>query len=153
VAAISLMGVMSIFIPILAGGIFMALTSTTGKVRMFPSIPALGVLLAFLFLYIGAWSLVLPRRAQFRLPHAVTSIAGVIDLCAAEDLNQDPAFQAVRSRQDLEGRLGVDREDPRDESVWYLGVLPGRDEQRLSVRRMSRFTEKKRSTRYMRAMV
>ncbi|KAI9163192.1 hypothetical protein HJFPF1_04791 [Paramyrothecium foliicola] len=153
VAAISLLGVLSIFIPILAGGVFMALTVRDSDVRMFPNIPVLGVLLAFLFLYVGAWSLMLPRRDQFRLPHSVMSLAGIIDLCAAEDLTQDAAFQAVRSRQDLEGRLGIGREDPRDESVWFLGLLPGRDEQRISVRRMNRFTEMKRTTRHLRAMV
>jgi hypothetical protein len=152
VAAVSLFGVLSILIPILAGGVFMALASRSdGEVRMFPNIPVLGVLLAFLFLYVGAWSLALPRRAQFRLPHAVNSVAGLVDLCAAEELCHDPAFQAVRSRRDLEVRLGVGRDDPRDESVWFLGVQPGRDEQRLSVRRMSRFTEKKRNARYPRS--
>jgi hypothetical protein len=152
VAAVSLVALFSVFIPILAGGLFMALTSSGGDVRMFPSIPVFGVLLALLFLWIGAWSLALPRRGSLRLPHEVTSLAGVIDLCAAEELSQDPAFQDVRSRQDLESRLGVGRDDPRDESEWFLGVLPGRDEQRLSVRRFGRFTEKKRTPRYLREM-
>lgn len=153
VAAISLMAVLFVLIPIMAGGLFMALTSPDGQVRMYPSMPVFGVLLAFLFLYVGGLSLLMPRRRQFLLPRPVTSLAGIISLCATEELTQDSAFRAVRSRRDLKGRLGVEHGDARDESVWYLGLVPGRDEQRLSVRRLNRFTEKKaRSPRSSRSM-
>ena len=150
VAVTSLMAVLFVFIPVLAGGLFMALSPTNEQVRMFPSMPVFGVLLAFLLLYVGCLVLLVPRRRQFLLPHAVTSVAAITSLCPADDLIQDAAFRAVRSHRDLEVRLGVGRDDPREESVWFFGLLPGRDEQRLSVRRMKRFTEKGvRSTRYM----
>lgn len=156
VSVISLMSTLFLAIPILAGGLFMALTrNSDGQVRMYPSIPVYGVLLAFLFLYLGCLTLLLPRRAQFRLPHAVTSLAEIISFCSADELTQDAAFRAVRSNSDVQARLGADdAADPREESVWFFGVLPGKDEKRLSVRRMRRFTEKltlKRSS--MRSMV
>ncbi|POR34203.1 Uncharacterized protein TPAR_05610, partial [Tolypocladium paradoxum] len=141
VAVTSLVAVLFVSIPVLAGGLFMALT-TDEQVRMFPSMPVFGVLLSFLFLYVGCLWLLVPRRRQFLLPHAVTSAAAIISLCSADDLVQDAAFRAVRSHRDLEVRLGVGRDDPREESVWFFGLSPGRDEQRLSVRRMKRFTEK-----------
>lgn len=152
VAFLSLMSTVFVFIPILAGGLFMALTGTDTQVRMFPNMPVFGVLLALLFLYVGSLSLMVPHRRQFMLPRPVTSIAEIISFCSAEELTQDSAFRAVRSHGDLKDRLGVGRNDIRDESVWFFGIVPGRDEQRLSVRRMKRFTEK-RTTRSMRSMV
>lgn len=145
IAVVSSMAALSPGIPVLAGGLFMALTThhPSGQVRMFPNIPVYGVLLALLFLYVGALTLLLPRRRQLSLPHEVTCLAGIISLCSADELTRDAAFRAVRSRGDLKARLGVDSAfDPREESVWFLGVVPGKDERRLSVRRMRRFTEK-----------
>lgn len=140
----SLMSTLFLAIPVLAGGLFMALTRISdSRVRMFPSIPVYGVLLAFLFLYVGCVSLLLPRRRQFRLPHSVTTLADVISFCSAEELSHDAAFRSVRSGADLRTRLGADAAaDPRDESVWFFGVVPGKDERTLSVRRVRRFTEK-----------
>lgn len=154
VAVTSLMSVLFIVLPVLGGGLFMALTDADGRVRMFPNMPVFGVLLAMLFCYLGCLSILLPRRGQFMLPHAVSCLAEIISFCAAEDLTQDAAFRAVRSRQDLEGRLGLGKGsktgDAREESVWFFGIVPGRDEHKLSVRRMKRFTEMKmRSTRSM----
>jgi hypothetical protein len=151
VAILSLMSLLSAAIPALAGGLFMALTRIDRQVRMFPNVPVYGVLLALLFLYVGSIILLIPRRHQFRLPHAVSCLAEVISFCSAEGLTKDAAFRAVRSRDDLKTRLGVGGgADPREESYWYFGILPGKNEKQLSVRRMRRFTEKRRrSTRSM----
>ncbi|KAK2608429.1 hypothetical protein QQS21_002996 [Conoideocrella luteorostrata] len=153
VAVMSLMSTLFIFIPILSGGLFMALTAPNQQVRMFPSMPVFGVLLAFLVLYVGCLSALIPRRRQFYLPHSVKTIASLISLCTAKDLCEDAAFRSVRSRKDLMARLGVGRDDPREESVWFFGVLAGRDEKRVSVRRMKRYTEKMTMTRSMTSMV
>ncbi|KAG6057930.1 hypothetical protein E4U32_004846 [Claviceps aff. humidiphila group G2b] len=142
VAVISLMSTLFIFIPILAGGLFMALTTPSGQVRMFPSMPVFGVLLAFLLFYVGCLCILMPCRQQFRLPHPVETIASIISFCTAQELCADSAFRSVRSRNDLMDRLGVSRADRREESVWIFGLLAGRDEKCLSVRRMRRYTEK-----------
>lgn len=141
VALLSIMAQAFVAIPVLGGGSFMALARDDGQVRMFPSMPVFGVLVAFLLLYVGCLSLAIPRRAQFELPRPVTSIASIMSLCSARELTQDSAFRSVRSREDLEGRLGIGR-DPREETVWFYGVVAGRDEHRVSVRRMQRYTEK-----------
>ncbi|KAG5926719.1 hypothetical protein E4U42_003021 [Claviceps africana] len=153
VALLSLMSTLSIFIPILAGGLLMALTARSGQVRMFPSMPVFGVLVALLILYVACLGTLLPRRQQFRLPHSVETIASTISFCTAEDLCADAAFRSVRSRADLLDRLGVGRPDRREESVWFFGVLAGRDEKRLSIRRMKRYTEKMTMTRFTNSMV
>ncbi|KAG6097109.1 hypothetical protein E4U30_000950 [Claviceps sp. LM220 group G6] len=142
VAVISLMSTLFLLIPILAGGLFMALTTPSGQVRMFPSMPVFGVLLAFLLFYVGCLCTLIPCRQQFRLPHPVETIASIISFCTAQELCADSAFRSVRSRNDLMDRLGVSRADRREESVWIFGLLAGRDEKCLSVRRMRRYTEK-----------
>lgn len=141
VAVVSSTAVLNVFIPILGGGLFMALTDHSGQVRVYPNMPVFGVLLALLFLYVACLVLLVPRRSQFLLPRAVSSVASIVSLCTAKDLVQDAAFRSVRSRRDLEGRLGV--RGARDETVWFFGMTPGRDEHKLSVRRMNRFTEKR----------
>ncbi|KAF4345976.1 hypothetical protein FBEOM_119 [Fusarium beomiforme] len=143
VAVTSFMATIFIFIPILAGGLFMALTNFRGQVKMFPNMPVFGVLLAFLFLYLGCLSLMLPGRQALRIPHTVNCLAELIALCTAEETVQDPAFLAIRDVSDLKTRLDLDRTDPREQSMWYFGVAAGRDERRLSVRPMRRFTEKR----------
>ncbi|QUC17989.1 uncharacterized protein UV8b_02230 [Ustilaginoidea virens] len=153
VAVVSLMALVFIFIPILGGGLLMALTSPAQQVRMYPHMPVFGVLLALLVLYVGCLFLLLPRRRQFGLPHAVDNLASLIDFCTAEDLVEDAAFRSVLSRDDLQTRLGVGRGDGREESVWFFGISAGRDEKRLSVRRMDRYTGKMNSTRLMASMV
>ncbi|KAL7930984.1 hypothetical protein V8C35DRAFT_310937 [Trichoderma chlorosporum] len=150
VAAVSLLAFLFIFIPVLGGGLLMALTGPNTTVRMYPSMPVFGVLLAFLFLYVGGLSLMVPHRRQFLLPRPVTSIAGIISLCSDEELTQDAAFRSVRGRRDLESRLGVGRDDSRDESSWFLGPVLAKDAQRVSIRRMVDFSEKMpRSSRSM----
>jgi hypothetical protein len=119
---------------------------------MFPNMPVFGVLLAFLFLLLGSLALMLPGRRTLRLPHPANCIAELISLCAADEAVRDPVFQGVRSAEDLESRLGMDRADCREQTMWYFGVAAaGKDERRLSVRPIKRFTEKplrsSRSTR------
>ncbi|KAF4452414.1 hypothetical protein F53441_4760 [Fusarium austroafricanum] len=143
VAVTSFMATIFIFIPILAGGLFMALTNFRGQVKMFPNMPVFGVLLAFLFLYLGCLSLMLPGRQALRIPHPVDCLAELIALCTAEETVQDAAFLAVRDTADLKSRLGLGRSNSREQSMWYFGVAAGRDERRLSVRPMKRFTAKK----------
>ncbi|KAG6002165.1 hypothetical protein E4U21_003412 [Claviceps maximensis] len=152
VAIISFMSTLFIFIPILAGGLFMALTASDGQVRMFPSMPVFGVLLALLILYVGCLCILLPYRQQFRLPHSVETIASIISFCTADDLCADAAFRSVRSRADLMDRLGVGRSDSREESIWFFGLLAGRDEKHISVRRMRRYTQKM-TTKFTNSMV
>ncbi|PHH69732.1 hypothetical protein CDD80_6529 [Ophiocordyceps camponoti-rufipedis] len=128
-AATSLMALLSMAIPVLAGGLFMALTSPDGQVRMFPSMPVLGVLLALLLLYVASLCLLIPGRRQFLLPHEVDSVAAVVSLCSSDDVAGEAAFRTADSRGDVAARL--------DETVWILSLSSGKDEQRLSVRRLT----------------
>ncbi|KAK2006437.1 phosphoribosylaminoimidazole-succinocarboxamide synthase [Colletotrichum eremochloae] len=144
VAALSLLTVLFAFLPVLGGGLFMALTAASG-VRMFPNVPVFGVILALLILYLAGLASLLVGRNQYRLPHAVTCPAEVFSFLANEDNAMDPAFQAApRSAEKLRVYLGV---SPRSstkmtetsaQSTWMFGYWPGRDERRLGVRRQKR---------------
>ncbi|PKS09389.1 hypothetical protein jhhlp_004004 [Lomentospora prolificans] len=145
-ALISFLSTILIFLPILGGGLFMALTvSGTSDVRMFPSIPVFGVTLALLGLLVCGLAAMLPARGAYRMPHAVTSLAEIFTFITNEDITEDAAFRFPRSKTDLLGRLGVGREMD-EQSRWHFGTSPGRDET-LGVRRLRKFTEKRPTTR------
>ncbi|EJT73501.1 hypothetical protein, variant [Gaeumannomyces tritici R3-111a-1] len=143
VAVISFLSVLFVLIPVLAGGVFMALTLSTSEVRMLPLVSGFGTILALLVLYLVALCSLLPGRQDFRLPHGVTCLAEVISFVANDDVLEDPAFQGVRHKTVLRGKLGADNPDSAD--TWALGLGPGKDS-RLGIRRQTRFTDHQRRT-------
>jgi hypothetical protein len=141
-AAITLISSLAIFIPILSGGLFMALSlEEVDEVRMFPIMPVFGIVLGLLCLLLAGLVIMLPGRKQYRLPHGVTCLAEIISFCANEDTARDQSFRFPRSKIDMLTRLGVGR-DAHEQTRWYFGIAPGRDE-KLGVRRLKRFTERK----------
>jgi hypothetical protein len=145
VAFVSALSTLSFLIPVLAGGLFMALTPSGGEVRMYPNLPAWGFLIALLVLYLLGLVSLVPYRNQFRLPHAVTCISEIISFCANDELRNDEAFSyattsAVAKRQSLKSAVGAFAES---ESRWFFGVrgygYNNRDE-RLGIKRLSKFT-------------
>ena len=156
VAATSILAVLFITLPILSGGLFMALTDHRDGVRMYPSTPVFGVILAFLLLYVLVLTILIPNRGQFLLPDGVdmTCLADIVSMCSSEELVSDASFRSVRNSDDLRTRLGAHPNAiEREESMWFLGTSAGKEERRVSVRRMRRFTEKwtKRTSRSMRS--
>lgn len=142
-ALISLMSTLFVFIPILAGGMFLALTPEDNVVRVFPQVPLLAVTLTLLVLYWLSLVSLFPRRQAFRLPHGVTCLAEMISFVANDDCVQDEAFQGmIRNKTTLVGKLGVDRRD-EDKPRWTLCTGGGGSkDDRLGVRRVRRFTER-----------
>ncbi|KAK2056013.1 phosphoribosylaminoimidazole-succinocarboxamide synthase [Colletotrichum caudatum] len=144
VAALSLLAAVFAFLPALGGGLFMALTASSG-VRMFPNVPVFGAILALLVLYLAGLASLLVGRNQYRLPHAVTCPAEVFSFLANEDNALDPAFQAApRSAEKLRVYLGAGpgSRETAAQSTWMFGYWPGRDERRLGIRRQKRSTER-----------
>lgn len=140
-AAVSTLATLFVFLPILGGGLFTALTiSGTRNVRMFPSMPVYGVVLALLGLYVAGLGLMLPGRGRYRLPHAVRCLAEIFSFVANDEIaGSDPAFRFPRDKTDMMGRLGAGRSD---ESMWWFGAAAGRDEV-MGVRRVRRYTERR----------
>lgn len=140
-ALVSTLSTLLVFLPVLAGAIFMAMTiSGTRTVRMFPSMPVYGVVLALLGLLTVGLAVMLPGRNRFRLPHGVGCLAEVFSFVAGDEVaGSDPAFRFPRYRVEMLGGLGVGMGG--GESRWWFGVGAGREEA-VGVRRVRRFTER-----------
>ncbi|KAK4157023.1 hypothetical protein C8A00DRAFT_40606 [Chaetomidium leptoderma] len=155
VAGVSLLAGVFVLIPVLAGGSFMALTSMMGQeeeeVRMFANMPAYGMLLGLLVLYLVGLLVLFPGRAPFRLPHGVTCLAEIVGYLVNADIREEPAFKRCVTRREMAGKMGVARGLPGEmQSRWVFGFgeennnasAEGGGE--LGVRRVRRFTEKRK---------
>lgn len=140
VAALSLMTTASAFIPALVGGVFMALTVSTGEVRMVPNIALYSIVLALLVLCFICLLCLIPGRRNFRLPHDVTCIAEVLSFCANDDLMQEPAFKNAHNKRTLLDQLGANSL-PTARSRWIFATGTSGDDRRLGIRRVRRYTE------------
>ncbi|KAI1120008.1 hypothetical protein F5Y10DRAFT_259220 [Nemania abortiva] len=140
VAFVTFLSPLFVLIPVLGGGVFMALTPPSGDVRVYPNVPIFALILALLFLYLLALVSLVPNRKQFRLPHAVTCLAEIMSFCCNEQLRTDEAFDQSRTskRADFKDALDCDKEWHR-QGRWTFGA--GRNnEERLGIKRYSKFT-------------
>ncbi|KAK3902878.1 hypothetical protein C8A05DRAFT_33417, partial [Staphylotrichum tortipilum] len=145
VAAISLLAPLFVLIPVLAGGSFMALTTDgeDGEVRMFANTAIYGILLGLLTLYLLALVSFIPARRELGMPHAVGCLAEVVGYLVGpssteEDSEEAGLFRRCVSKSELEGRLLA------GEGRWAFGFFEGGEEEEVGVRRMRRFTEKRK---------
>jgi hypothetical protein len=139
VAVVSLLATLFVLIPVLAGGLFLALTPSSGIVHMFPNVPILAILLTLLLLMVFALVSLIPNRDQFCLPHAVTCLAEIISFCYNEDLRTDPAFKLSQGHRHLKERLGVYLDDD-EQSRWYFGGSIFNHREPLGIRRFGRYS-------------
>ncbi|KAI1343386.1 hypothetical protein F5Y15DRAFT_232593 [Xylariaceae sp. FL0016] len=136
VAFITGLSPLFILLPVLAGGLFMALTPPSGIVYMYPNMAAFGIILALLSLYLFALiSLIPQRRRRLALPHAVTCLAEVISFVCNEQLRTDAAFdfERIGAHYDLRGTLDVGKDQER-QGRWTFSRGMGGDE-RLGIKR------------------
>ncbi|KAI0522169.1 hypothetical protein F5B22DRAFT_593074 [Xylaria bambusicola] len=140
VAAVTFLAPLFVLIPVLSGGLFMALTPPSGVVHVYPNVPIFALILALLLLYLVALISLVPSRKQFRLPHAVTCLAEIISFCCNEQLRTDDAFDQVKisTRTDLRAALDCGKDWHR-QGRWTFGT--GKNgEERLGIKRYSKFT-------------
>lgn len=138
VAFISLFSTLSILIPVLAGGMFLALTATDHTVRMYPNVAVLAIILTLLTFLLLALIALIFKRNQLRLPHAVTCLNEIISFCYAEELRADPAFQWAQSHRLLKQKLGAYM-DNAEHSRWIFSAGYGK-KGALGIRRYGRYT-------------
>lgn len=140
VAFVTFLSPLLVLIPVLSGGLFMALTPPSGAVRMYPNVAIFAIILALLILYLAALASLIPNRKQFRLPHAVTCLAEIMSFCCNEQLRTDEAFdqENTKTRHDLEGALDCGKDWQR-QGRWTFGA--GRNnEERIGIKRHGKFT-------------
>lgn len=140
VAFVTFLSPLFVLIPVLSGGLYMALTPPSGAVRMYPNVAIFAVILAFLILYLAALASLIPNRRQFRLPHAVTCLAEIMSFCCNEQLRADEAFDQENTsrRRDLEGALDCGKDWHR-QGRWTFGAARN-NEERIGIKRHGKFT-------------
>ncbi|KAK4168657.1 protein piccolo [Cladorrhinum sp. PSN259] len=153
VAVVSLASTLFIVIPILAGGVFMALTTARLEVRMFPNVAIYGCLLAMLVVYFLALLSFFPARQAMRLPHGVIRLAEIIGFLVNDELRDELAFKRCMNRDEMLEKLGLGRGEPELEPKWVFGVAEPMSGNHgsmvtaggeLGIRRLRRFTEKRK---------
>ncbi|KAJ8067873.1 hypothetical protein OCU04_003460 [Sclerotinia nivalis] len=140
VAWFSLTSFLFIILPILAGGIFFPLTTTSNEVRMLPNLPSFYICLAFLIIYFLTLLLLLPNRRTMHLPHPVDCLAEIISFVHSSNVLDDAAFSAPRSKIDLMTRLvSTSAHFKGEEAKYALGVGMGRGgKEGLGIERLGR---------------
>ena len=127
VAWISFIGLLSITLPILGGGIFWAIYfPQDGEVRMVVPLPAFYALVVFFIVYCLSFLVIWPRRKRY-LPHDTRSLAEIISFLYRSSLLCSPVFHEPITQTDLMTRcLGVPPGE-RELNRYVFGVYRGLD--------------------------
>ena len=127
VAWISFISLLSISLPILAGGVFTAqYIVELQSVRMAADMPGYYALVVFVVIYALSFLVIWPGR-QRELPHDIRTVGQLVSFIYQSPLLSDTAFREPRSKIDLQTKLiGT----PKGEKVrprYAFGVYVGQD--------------------------
>jgi len=142
-AWISFVSLMSIAIPVLAGGVFTAqYFRKENNIRVAATMPAYYALVVFVAVYAASFLLVWPTRKRY-LPHKIHTLADLLSFMYQSPLLTDPALQDPKTKADLVGRLVVPtmgEETGRGRLARYaFGIYIGRDgREHLGIDRLQR---------------
>ena len=146
VAYISFIGLISLAIPVLAGGVFTAvLFRANGQVRMIASMPGYYALCVFVAIYAVSFAVIWPKRKRY-LPHGTSTIADLMSFLYASPLMSEPGMRNINSEPELVARLvgapaGLtgDGRGKRPSTKYAFGVYIGRDgKEHLGIDRLQR---------------
>ncbi|KAE8342875.1 hypothetical protein BDV24DRAFT_129859 [Aspergillus arachidicola] len=127
VAWISFMSVASAAIPILAGGVFIALNyPSQSEIRIAALMPAFYAMVAFCALYTVSFLCIWPGRRRY-LPHDISTLADQISFLYQSPLLSDKILREPRSKADLVTRLVMAPPGDRDHPMYGFGIYVGRD--------------------------
>ncbi|KAJ5886635.1 uncharacterized protein N7473_009309 [Penicillium subrubescens] len=139
VAWLSFMSLISLAIPILAGGVFIALWYPDhDDVRISSLMPAFYALIAFCGLYAVSFLAIWPGRRRY-LPHDITTLADLMSYLYQSPLLADKLLREPRSKTDLVTRLIVAPPSERMLPMYGFGIYVGRDgKEHLGIDRLHR---------------
>lgn len=139
VAYTSLISVISIAIPVLAGGVFMARWYTSpGEIRISAYMPAYYALIGFVTIYALSFIVLWPRRKRY-LPHKVYTYADVISFLYQSPLLADKIFREPKSKTDLVTRTVIPPPGEGEKALYAFGVYHGLDgKEHLGIDRLRR---------------
>ncbi len=105
VAYVTFISILSLSIPVLAGGVFTAvLFSSDMKVRMVASMPAYYALCALVTIYALSYLVIWPTKKRY-LPHNINTVASLLSWLYASPLLGDAALQHIETKAELVDRL------------------------------------------------
>lgn len=139
VAWISLVSLASLAIPILAGGVFIALWyPSNDTVRITAWMPAFYALVIFCAIYTVSFLAIWPDRRRY-LPHDISTLADLMSYFYQSPLLADRLLREPRSKTDLVTRLIVAPPSERLLPMYGFGIYVGRDgKEHLGVDRFAR---------------
>lgn len=139
VACLSAMSLISIAIPILAGGVFMALYyPSAGNIRISAVMPAYEALIVFCGLYAVSFLTIFPGRRR-HLPHDITTLSDLMSFFYQSPLLADKLLREPRSKTDLVTRLIIAPPTERLLPMYGFGIYVGRDgKEHLGIDRFQR---------------
>ncbi|KZF20433.1 hypothetical protein L228DRAFT_233038 [Xylona heveae TC161] len=139
VAWFSFMSIVSVTLPVLAGGVFWAeLFVDDSQVRMAADLSAFYAIIVFLIIYVLSLACIWPTKKRY-LPHGIATLAEIISFVYQSPLLGDLAFKEPKSKTDLVTRLLS--APPRETAIplYAFGVYLGRDgREHLGIDRLQR---------------
>ncbi|WEW60284.1 hypothetical protein PRK78_005769 [Emydomyces testavorans] len=139
VAYISLVSFISLGIPVLAGGVFMAhWYAADNEIRISAYLPAYYTLMAFSIIYaLSFFSLWLRRKRH--LPHGLSTYADVISFLYQSPLLADKIFREPKTKIDLVTRTMIPLPGEGEKALYAFGVYHGLDgKEHLGIDRLRR---------------
>ena len=127
VAWISFVGLWSIALPILAGGVFSARwVTSTQEVRTIASMPGYIALTVFLAIFAFSFLTLFPTKKRF-LPHDISTLGELVSFFYQSPLLAEEAFKEPQSKIDLVTKLLGSPLDEKMSSRFAFGIYMGQD--------------------------
>ena len=139
VAWISFISLLSISLPILAGGVFTAqYVVELQSVRMAADMPGYYALVVFLVIYALSYLIIWPGR-QRALPHDISTVGQLLSFVYQSPLLSDAAFGEPSSKIDLQTKLIGTPRGEKASPRYAFGVFVGQDGlEHLGINRVGR---------------
>ncbi|KAL4956867.1 hypothetical protein BDW69DRAFT_157737 [Aspergillus filifer] len=138
VAWISFMSLVSCANPILAGGVFIALTYSGNEIKIASLMPAFYAIVVSCAIYMVSFLAIWPGRRRY-LPHDISTLADQMSFLYQSPLLSDKILREPRSKTDLVTRLVVAPPGGKSYPKYGFGIYIGRDgTEHLGIDRFSR---------------
>ena len=139
VAWISFVGLLSVTLPVLGGGLFTAEFNVPAQeVREVATMPAYYALVVFTIIYAFSVVALWPNSKRY-LPHDIRTVGDLVSFVYQSPMTNDNAFEEPRTKIDLVTRLVSVPAGERDIPTYAFGVYWGRDgKEHLGIDRLQR---------------
>lgn len=138
VAWISFISLLSITLPILAGGVFTAQYVVDQDVRMAADMPGYYALVVFVVIYALSTLIIWPRQHRY-LPHDTSTIGQLISFVYQSPLLAESTFREPRGKIDLQTKLIGTRTGEKDSPRFGFGAYTGQDgKEHIGINRLDR---------------